>query len=119
MVSGRVILHSFIRDETEHIVIPFTFDLLESESIKFNEQFKADVGIQSFFDKRITSELQTNKSVKGKKAESFKYYSFSDNYILITTDYNSQDGISTIKIPYSEIQNWFKRTSLIKKIIRA
>lgn len=119
MVSGRIILQSFMQDKTENKVIPFTYDLFESESIKVKDQFKTDVDIQSFFSKRIIAEVQNNKSFQGKNVEDFKYYSFSDNYVLISTAHNPQDGIAFIKIPYTEIQNWVKRTSLIKKIMRA
>ncbi len=118
VISGRIILESYMPSYTERKVIPFTYDLQENESTTVKEQFKSDVDIVSFFNKRIVSELQTNLDLKGKKAEEFLYYSLSDKYILITTAHNPADGFSTIKIPYSELKNWVKRNSLIKKIMR-
>ncbi len=118
MISGRIILNRFSYGETNRKVIPFLYDFSEDESSTAIAQFKPDVDIVSFFNNRVGVEMQSNPSIAHLEKSDFKYYSLSDNYVLISTDYDPIHGCSVIKIPYSELKNWMKRNSLIKKIMR-
>ncbi len=118
VISGRIILNLITPKKKERKVIPFIFDLVENESISIENLFKSEIDVVSFFEKRVIAELQNNRDIKGMDASDFKYYSLSEQYILVTTDFDYINGIQSVKIPYSDVKSWIKRNSLIKKIMR-
>lgn len=118
MISGRIILNSYIGEDAYEKVIPFVFDLVEEQASSVLDEFKKDVDVLSFFKKRIKAELAESPDLQLWKAEDFQHFSLSDEFVLISTDFSTNYGQATIRIPYAELKNWMKRSSLIKKIMR-
>lgn len=118
-ISGRLILNKSISGKTEKNVFPFIFDLSNNRNYTFFQQFKSDVDIRSYLARKIENEIALNSSFADLESKDFKYFSLSENNVLISTDFSHAQGISVIKIPYSDLKTWMKRNSLIKKIMRS
>ena len=119
IVSGRLIFNRLRKGEAERLVVPFVYDLADEKATTALEQFKGEFDIPSFIQKRVRAEIAENKTWNNLDPSSFKYYTLSDNFLLVSTDFDPTIGCSVIKIPYAELKNWVRRNSLIKKIMRA
>lgn len=120
-VSGRIVFLKSWEDELE--VIPFNFDFSEGELFTIESQFKRDFELNDYLEKYIYAEMEKLKLSNtfhdpNLKKEDFKYYTLSDNNLIISNTFNHQYGYQKFKIPYSELKGLVKRNSVLKTLMQ-
>ena len=122
LISGRMIFFNMSNGSIKKEVVVFNYDLGDKENIKIENTFKNDFNLDSYLEKFVRAELikvkPTNTHSSELKIEDFKYLTFAENQILISTDYDWTYGETTFKIPHSELQSLIKRNSILKTLMR-
>lgn len=122
-LSGKwIIQRSWTNDQW---ALPVNYSIRQNEIIDIERQFKPDFDLDFFLDyfirKKVT-ELPEYKDllIRNKlKVDAFKYINFCKEGLLLSTDFDTLFGTFYLVVPYSEITEYLRKRSLLKKMLES
>ena len=119
LISGRMVFYQSWVDTFE--IIPFNFDLSESELFDIRNEFKNDFNVEDYFHKFLSTQImQDKKSAQNRPSlapDDFKNYTLSEKNLIISNNFDRTFGYQQYYIPYTELKGLIKRNSVLKTLM--